>query len=135
VKRKRREPVAAARGGVRKGEGAFQERVYGVVRRIPRGKVASYGMVALLAGRVGAARAVGRAMRNVPAGHGLPCHRVIKSDGSLTPEHVFRGRQRGMLKREGVVFRADGRVDMGRCEWDGQAGAGVMGDSEVEEFS
>jgi methylated-DNA-protein-cysteine methyltransferase-like protein len=98
---------------------SFQERVYNVVRRIPRGKVASYGMVALLAGRIGAARAVGRAMREVPFGHRLPCHRVIKSDGTLTPEHVFGGKQRGMLKREGVVFKRDGRVDMKRCEWEG----------------
>jgi methylated-DNA-protein-cysteine methyltransferase-like protein len=97
---------------------SFQEKVYRVVRRIPRGRVASYGMVALLAGRMGAARAVGRAMRDVPPNHGLPCHRVIKSDGSLT-EAVFDGKQRAMLKREGVMFRKDGRVDMEQCEWEG----------------
>jgi methylated-DNA-protein-cysteine methyltransferase-like protein len=97
---------------------SFPEKVYAVVRRIPRGKVASYGMVALLAGRMGAARAVGRAMRGVPRELKLPCHRVIKSDGSLT-EAVFGGRQRGLLKREGVAFRKDGRVDMARCEWEG----------------
>ena len=98
---------------------SFEERVYRVVKGIPRGKVASYGMVALLAGRMGAARQVGRAMSEVPAGHKLSCHRVIKSDGSLTPEHIFKGKQRAMLKREGVVFKKDGRVDMGQCEWEG----------------
>ena len=99
--------------------GTFRARVYGVVARIPRGKVASYGLVALLAGRIGAARAVGAAMREVPAGMKLPCHRVIKADGTLAPLRVFRGNQRGMLLREGVKFKKDGRVDMGRCEWEG----------------
>ena len=75
-------------------------------------------MVALLAGQFSAARAVGRAMRDVPEGHKLPCHRVIKSDGSLT-EQVFKGKQREMLKREGVLFKKNGRVDMEQCEWEG----------------
>jgi methylated-DNA-protein-cysteine methyltransferase-like protein len=115
-----RRRLEALGGGARPAEPAlsFQQKVYHVVRRIPRGKVASYGMVALLAGRMGAARAVGRAMRDVPPNHGLPCHRVIKSDGSLT-ETVFGGQQAAMLKREGVLFKKDGRVEMGRCEWEG----------------
>ena len=99
----------------------FRSRIYGVVKRIPRGKVASYGWVALLAGRIGAARAVGAAMREVPSGLKLPCHRVIKSDGSLAPSRIFRGRQKMLLAAEGVIFRADGRVDMKRCEWEGTA--------------
>ena len=98
---------------------SFQERVYRVVRKIPRGKVMSYGMIGLLAGRLGAARQVAKAMRDVPRELKLPCHRVIRSDGALAPEEVFMGRQRGMLKREGVVFKKSGRVDMGRCEWEG----------------
>jgi methylated-DNA-protein-cysteine methyltransferase-like protein len=97
----------------------FRERIYRVVAKIPRGKVVSYGMVALLAGRMGAGRAVGRAMREVPRGRKLPCHRVIKWDGALSPEHVFGGRQRRMLEREGVVFKKDGRVEMNTCEWEG----------------
>ncbi len=97
----------------------FRERVYEVVGQIPRGKVASYGLVALLAGRVGAARAVGAAMREVPRELKLPCHRVIKSDGSLAPAHVFRGNQKRLLANEGVRLKPNGRVDMEKCEWDG----------------
>ena len=105
------------------GKKEFKEKVYGVVRGIPRGKVASYGMVALLAGRMGAARAVGAAMRavgemGVRERKGLCCHRVIKADGGLT-EGVFGGRQEILLRREGVRFLRKGRVDMGRCEWEG----------------
>ena len=99
-------------------EQSFPEKVYAIVRQIPSGKVASYGMVALLAGRLGAARAVGRAMRDVPRRLKLPCHRVIKSDGSLT-EEIFAGKQRRTLEREGVQFKNSGRVDMERCEWEG----------------
>ncbi|MCL2646293.1 MAG: MGMT family protein [Phycisphaerales bacterium] len=97
----------------------FEQRVYRVVQKIPRGKVVSYAMVALLAGRMGAARAVGRAMRDVPRELKLPCHRVIKSDGTLAPAEIFMGRQRSMLKREGVRFRKNGRVNMAQCEWEG----------------
>jgi methylated-DNA-protein-cysteine methyltransferase related protein len=99
---------------------AFRDRIYRVVAKIPRGKVASYGLVALLAGRLGAARAVGTAMREVPRGLKLPCHRVIKSDGSLCPKHMFRGRQKAMLRAEKVQFKKNGRVDMAASEWDGE---------------
>ena len=95
----------------------FTDRIYAVVARIPRGKVASYGWVAMLAGRPQAARAVGTAMRDVPEKLRLPCHRVIRSDGTLAEKRIFAGRQRAMLQREGVRFRNDGRVDMNRSEW------------------
>ena len=100
-------------------EGSFRTRVYELVARIPRGKVASYGLVALLAGRLGAARAVGTAMREVPRGKKLPCHRVIKSDGTLAPKHLFGGKQKQMLLREHIRFKKTGRVDMRHSEWDG----------------
>ena len=102
-------------------EETFRATVYRVVAQIPRGKVASYGLVALLAGRFGAARAVGTAMREVPRNLKLPCHRVIKSDGSLAPEHLFGGRQKRMLLAEKVHFTRSGRVDMRTSEWDGES--------------
>jgi methylated-DNA-protein-cysteine methyltransferase related protein len=90
------------------------------VAKIPRGKVASYGLVAVLAGRMGAARAVGTAMRELPRGRKLPCHRVIKADGGLCPKSFFGGRQKAMLVREKVRFKRNGRVDMGASEWEGE---------------
>lgn len=98
---------------------SFEERVYRLVAKIPRGKVLSYGMLGLLAGRMGAARQAGKAMRDVPRALKLPCHRVIRSDGALAPAEVFMGKQRELLMREGVVFKRSGRVDMERCEWEG----------------
>ena len=92
---------------------------YDVVRRIPAGKVATYGQIAFLAGRPRASRIVGGAMARAP--EGLPCHRVIYGDGRLSPPDVFGGSgiQRMLLEAEGVPFLPDGRVDLSRCRWDG----------------
>lgn len=96
----------------------FCEKVYALVARIPQGRVASYGQVAAWCGSPCAARAVGRALACVPRGLGLPCHRVVRSDGSMT-EAFGPGGQRRLLEREGVVFTRDGRVDMARSHWEG----------------
>ena len=95
----------------------FTEKVYALVARIPRGRVASYGQVAAWCGSPRAARAVGCAMASAPRELGLPCHRVVRSDGSVT-EAFGPGGQRRLLEREGVLFTPDGRADMGRFHWD-----------------
>lgn len=99
-------------------KGAFA-RYYDVVARIPMGSVATYGQVALLAGTPRAARVVGYAMAAAPRERGLPCHRVVNRLGELAPEHVFGSRdyQRMLLESEGVVFLADGRIDISRHLW------------------
>ena len=87
----------------------FYERVYELVRRIPAGKCASYGQLALMLGNPRASRAVGHAMRACRT-PGVPCHRVVRADGSTTPA-FGPGVQRAMLEAEGVPFTADGRVE------------------------
>ncbi|NPD31693.1 MGMT family protein [Eggerthellaceae bacterium zg-997] len=100
---------------------AFFDQVYQATRQIPYGCVASYGQVAAAAGRPRAARFVGYALHANPhPGTGpdaVPCHRVVFKDGSLAPGFAFGGpdAQRRLLEAEGVSFRPDGRVDMGRC--------------------
>lgn len=86
--------------------GGFAERVYAVVRRIPRGCVATYGQVAELAGSPRASRAVGAALHRNPLPGLIPCHRVVFHDGSLAPGFAFGGpaRQRELLEAEGVGF-------------------------------
>lgn len=85
----------------------FNQRVYDVVRRIPRGKVATYGQVAALAGNPRNARFVGFALHANPEPGVIPCHRVVFRDGSLAPGFAFGGaqRQRELLEAEGVVLR------------------------------
>ena len=91
-------------------------RIYAVVARIPRGKVASYGQIARLAGRV-TARLVGYAMASCP--EHLPWQRVINSKGEVSPRKHGDGqlRQRARLEKERVRFDAKGRVDMARHAW------------------
>ena len=97
------------------------ELIYDVVRRIPRGCVASYGQVAMLAGNRRWARVVGYAMHAVAGRHGVPCHRVVTAVGGLSSAFALGGEnaQRLLLEGEGVGFLPDGRVDMARFQWDG----------------
>ena len=91
-------------------------RVYAAVRRIPRGRVATYGQVALLAGTPRGARAVGwalRALRGRQASK-VPWHRVVGAGGRLSPRAGGgESLQRTRLRAEGVAFRR-GRVDLRR---------------------
>ena len=96
------------------------ERIYEVVRAIPRGTVASYGQVARLAGNPRWARVVGYALHVNPDPEETPCYRVVTKDGRTSPAFAFGGSdiQRAMLEAAGVEFLPDGRVDMARFAWD-----------------
>ena len=96
------------------------ERIYEVVRAIPRGTVASYGQVARLAGNPRWARVVGYALHVNPDPEETPCYRVVTKDGRTSPAFAFGGSdiQRAMLEADGVEFLPDGRVDMARFAWD-----------------
>jgi methylated-DNA-protein-cysteine methyltransferase-like protein len=95
------------------------ERVYAVVRRIPRGRVATYGQVARLAGLGAQARQAGYALHALPWEGLAPWHRVINARGaiSLPPAGGADLTQRLRLEREGVRFDARGRVDLARYGW------------------
>ena len=91
---------------------SFFQEVYGLVERVPHGKVVSYGQIAQELGRPGAAREVGRAMRFCP--EHLPWQRVVMSDGSITGGDHAEMRS-ALLESEDVAFLPDGRVDMKAC--------------------
>jgi methylated-DNA-protein-cysteine methyltransferase-like protein len=94
-------------------------RIYDVVRRIPRGRVATYGQVATLAGLPGRARLVGYALAALPERSVVPWHRVINAQGLLSLERVTVGGgivQRQRLEREGVHF-AGRRVPLTTYRW------------------
>ncbi len=95
---------------VREHDQDWLRRVHDAVRAIPPGRVASYGLVALVAGRPRAARAVGNRMLHC-GDPSVPCHRVVHADG----RPGFAG-QRARLVREGVRFRGE-RVDVARFLW------------------
>ena len=102
----------------------FYDQVYAVVRRVPRGRVTSYGRVARMLGRPKAARAVGYALsalaqKREPA-PSVPWQRVINARGEVSHRHEpgRDGFQRHLLEEEGVGFGPLGRVDLGRFGWD-----------------
>ena len=107
-----------ARGGASPAPGRW-ERVYAVVRRIPRGRVATYGQVARLAGLGDQARQVGYALHALPWEGLAPWHRVVNVRGaiSLPPAGGADLTQRMRLEKEGVRFDARGRVDLERHGW------------------
>ncbi len=96
----------------------FTARVYAIAAKIPKGKVATYGQLASLAGRPGAARAVGNAMRNNPSRREVPCHRVVGSTGALVGYAFGKGveTKHQILKREGVAFTGH-RVNLFTSGW------------------
>lgn len=93
-------------------------RIYAQVRRIPRGKVATYGQIAVLVGRC-TPRMVGYAMAAVPEGEDIPWHRVINAEGKISPRAGGDGdqHQRLLLEAEGVRFDRNARVDLERIRW------------------
>ena len=92
------------------------ERIYNVVMQIPKGKVATYGTVALLAGNPRWARVVGYALHNNPRPGIIPCHRVVNRNGEVAEAFVFGGgnEQRRLLEEEGIEFELDGRINLNR---------------------
>jgi methylated-DNA-protein-cysteine methyltransferase-like protein len=96
-------------------------RIYAAVRRIPRGRVATYGQIAALAGLRGQARLVGYALHALPAGSRVPWQRVINAQGMVSVRRSGIGgeiNQRLLLEREGVRFDQRGRVALERYRWE-----------------
>ena len=95
------------------------KRIYEAVKKIPRGKVATYAQVAQLAGDRKMARAVGNALHKNPDPSTIPCHRVVNAKGELAGEYVFGGawKQAENLRNEGVPSK-EGVVDLSIYGWD-----------------
>lgn len=95
------------------------EKIYEVVKQIPEGKVATYGLVAMLAGNPRLARVVGYALHVNPEPGVIPCHRVVNRFGEVSTAFAFGGEnmQRILLSEEGVEFTPEGRVDLKAYLW------------------
>jgi methylated-DNA-protein-cysteine methyltransferase-like protein len=93
------------------------ERIYAVVRRIPRGRVATYGQVARLAGLANGARQVGYALHALREGTTVPWFRVLNARGASSLRDGHDVTQRLLLEREGVRFDAGGSVSLGLHGW------------------
>ena len=96
------------------------ELIWSVVRKIPSGRVATYGQVASEAGLDGHARQVGYALHKLPERNDVPWHRVVNARGEVSPRTAGDSHelQRMLLEAEGVEFDARGRVELGRFGWE-----------------
>lgn len=93
-------------------------RIYAVVRRIPRGRVATYGQVASLAGLSGHARQVGYALHALTGATALPWQRVVNAAGAISLRPMNGGiSQRLLLEKEGIRFDGRGRIPLERFRW------------------
>jgi len=101
------------------GRTGFFERVYELVRKIPKGKVATYGQIATMLGEPRKAKIVGWALHSNPYRGKVPCHRVVNRFGELSGSFAFGGidAQKSLLENEGVEVDEDGRVDLKRFLW------------------
>ena len=94
------------------------QRIYRVVRRVPRGRVATYGQIAEMANASGP-RQVGYALHALPEGHDVPWHRIINARGMISLDSGIGGGnlQRGLLEAERIVFDERGRINLERYQW------------------
>jgi len=105
--------------------------IYALIREVPKGEVASYGMIASLIAGAGP-RQVARAMRSAPKG--VPWQRIITSSGAMA-DHAGAEEQRRRLKKEGVVFKKNGAVDWSQNRWRGPSQKWVDNNGrEIEEI-
>jgi len=94
-------------------------RIVAAVRKVPKGRVTTYGTIAELAGLEGHARQVGYAMHDLPSGSNVPWHRVVNARGEISPRSRGDSHelQRMLLEAEGVEFDLNGTIDLKRFGW------------------
>ena len=96
------------------------QRIYRAIMRIPRGRVATYGQIARVAGMPRHHRQVGRALRLLVDDGLIPWHRVVGANGAISPRSAdgfVETIQRERLEQEGIGFDARGRVPLARFQW------------------
>lgn len=91
-------------------------RVQALVKRIPKGRVATYGQLSQLIGGRLTPVGIGWAIRAAPEGS-IPWQRVVNASGGISTDREHEGLQRAMLESEGVRFDRDGRIDLARYAW------------------
>lgn len=95
------------------------ERIYALIRRIPAGKVSTYGQIARWLGWPRGARTIGWALRALTEGADVPWQRVVNAQGTPSLDTEGSRVQRSLLEAEGIAFDKDGRIDLKKYGWEG----------------
>ena len=90
----------------------FEQQILGVLQKVPKGKIVSYGDLAKAVGRPGSSRAVGNALHKNPCAPVVPCHRVVKSDGALGGFASGPKKKAALLKKEGIDVKKGKVIDL-----------------------
>ncbi len=98
-------------------EKTFTQRVVDVIKSVPRGKVATYGRLAAMAGSPRGARQVVRVLHTLWEKEKLPWHRVINAKGTISLTGAGFDEQKALLEAEGVAVDREGRIDLKKYEW------------------
>jgi methylated-DNA-protein-cysteine methyltransferase-like protein len=104
---------------------SLHDRIHAVVSRIPKGRIATYGQIAHLAGMPRQARLVGYALHALPANTPVPWHRVVNAQGAISTPPRSAAVQRRMLESEGVKFDARERISLDSFQWTPRARRGA----------
>ena len=96
---------------------SLHDRIHAVVSRIPKGRIATYGQVAQIAGIPRQARLVGYALHALPAKTRVPWHRVVNAQGAISTPPRSAVKQRRLLESEGVKFDARDRISLDSFQW------------------
>jgi methylated-DNA-protein-cysteine methyltransferase-like protein len=99
------------------GRATVYDRIYAVIRRIPRGRVATYGQIAAMVPHCSGARQVGYALHALPSASLVPWHRVVNARGAISLAGDGAVTQMLLLEREGVHLGPHGRLDLARHQW------------------
>jgi len=107
----------------------MKDKVYELIKAIPEGRVATYGQIAEYLGDRHLARTVGNILHNNPDPGVIPCHRVVNRQGKVAEHYAFGGAeaQRKRLEQEGIVFDANGRIDLKKYGENGRCNRGRQG--------
>lgn len=99
---------------------SFSEKVYEITQKIPKGKVMTYGQIAKILGKPGAARAVGQALHKNPYAPIVPCHRVVAANGHLCGFASGLRAKEKILREEGVKFKDNLCIDLSKSGFYGR---------------
>lgn len=98
----------------------MNQKIYEFLKKVPAGKVVTYGQIAQYLGNKNLARVVGNALHKNPDPNTIPCHRVVNTKGEVSGAYAFGGKaaQRKRLEEEGIIFESDGTIDLEKYRYE-----------------